>query len=40
MGYKLRLSVLEIDGKPILAGKHEEKLIHPSPKISNEKRSF
>ena len=30
MGYKLRLSVLEIDGKPILAGKHEEKLIHPS----------
>ena len=30
MGYKLRLSVLEIDGKSNLAGKHEEKLIHPS----------
>ena len=30
MGYKLRLSLLEIGGKPILAGKHEETLIHPS----------
>ena len=30
IGHKLRLSLLEIDGKSILAGRNEEKLIHPS----------